>query len=236
MLAQSHIYVLRDPRDGAVRYVGQTVSPKNRLSSHIAEARKGSSYRCHRWIMELQRGLLKPLMEVIDHVPLREADAAEMRWIKVYRDSGSDLTNHTAGGRGFRGHKPSREAVEKRAAAIRGKPRSAEARAAVKAALNRPETKEKLSKARMGNKSRTGQRQSAEEKERRAAANRGKKRSPEFCEAMRQKALGVRHSEETKKKMSESKRTMLTPERRVEIARIGNLASQEAKRCRSRAE
>lgn len=236
MLARSHIYVLRDPRDGAIRYVGQTVQPKERLQAHMADTRKGCQYRCHRWTRALVAAGFLPIMEIVEHIPGEQADAAEIRWIAHYRGLGADLTNHTAGGRGFRGHKPSKEAVEKRAAALRGKPRSDEAKAAIKAALNKPETRALLSQARIGNRSRTGQRQSDDEKQKRAAANRGKTRSQEFGEAVRQRMLGTRHSEETKRKMGETKRATISAERRSEIARAANLASQEAKRCRSRAE
>lgn len=230
------IYVLRDPRDGAIRYVGQTVQPMERMQAHLADTRKGCQYRCHRWMRLLAAAGLRPNMEIVECVDAGQADEAEMRWIAHYRGNGADLTNHTVGGRGFRGHKPTKEAIEKRAAALRGKPRSPEAIAAVKAALNKPETKERMALSARGNKSRLGQKQSAEEKEKRARANRGKKRSPEFREVMRRKALGVHHSEESKRKMSESKLRMISPERRAEIARLGNLASQEAKKCRLRSE
>lgn len=203
-MRSASIYTLSDPCSGAVRYVGQSVRPKARLAEHLRDARKGCTFRCHCWIRSLLAGDLKPLFAVVEETTIDLVDAAEQRWIAFHRGAGADLTNHTHGGGGISGYKLS------------------------------PETRQRLSATRVGNPSRRGQQQSDDEKAKRAASNRGKKRSPEFCERMRVKALGVTHSEAAKLKMGETKRATISAERRSEIARIANRASQEAKKCHSR--
>jgi hypothetical protein len=230
--AFSYIYSLSDPISGSVRYIGQSVKPKERLSEHIRQARTVARYRCHRWIATILASDKRPIMEILEEVPIDDVNEAECRWIDHFRALGADLTNHTNGGGGLRGYKLSVEHIAKLVASNKGKKRSEEIRSRLREIQNSPEMKAHLSEKRKWNKSRTGQTQSDEEKLKRAAANRGKKRSPEFCLAASERMMGVRHSEETKKKMGESKRAMISPERRSEIARIGNLASQEAKKCR----
>jgi len=223
-------------KDGEIRYVGQTVEPKERKATHLREARKGASLRVHRWIAKLLGDGDVLQVHVLDVVPQDKANARERAVIAELKAAGARLTNLTDGGDGFRGYTPTAQQIAKTAAALRGRPRDEAARAAIKAGLNRPEVRAALSEARLGNKSRSGQIQSQEEKDKRAKANRGKTRSPEFCERMRLKATGFVHSEEAKAKMGATKRATISPERRSEIARIANLASQEAKKCRSREE
>lgn len=61
------IYVLRDPRTRAIRYVGRTIKPAaSRLGEHIAEARRHGPEPVYRWIRRLQQRGLAPQIEVID--------------------------------------------------------------------------------------------------------------------------------------------------------------------------
>jgi hypothetical protein len=86
------IYVLTDPRDGAVRYVGRTFHLPTRLGSHIRQA----SYRRtrkDRWICEL---LLLDLSPDAHAVETGWGDGwleRERHWIAHYRSLGSRLTN-----------------------------------------------------------------------------------------------------------------------------------------------
>lgn len=202
-MRSAFIYTLSDPLTGVARYVGQTVRPSVRLREHLRDAKNGCPYRCHRWIRKLTRLGLTPTFVIVETTTVSQADDSERRWIATLRACGADLTNHTDGGGGMSGYRLSDEA------------------------------RAKLRVLRLGNKSRTGQLQTDEEKEKRAASNRGKKRPPEFCARMREKATGVVHSEAAKLRMSQTKKATISPERRSEIARIANRASQEAKKCRS---
>lgn len=92
------IYALRDPRDGSVRYVGQTLAPLwSRLSDHIQAAKRGKPKHSPKaaWIRDLRALGLKPAI-----VLLEECDGdwreAECRWIASF----SDLYNAKRGGGG----------------------------------------------------------------------------------------------------------------------------------------
>ncbi len=89
------IYRLRDPRDGMVRYVGKTIDPKRRLSSHIS-----SSYRdCRpsaRWCRKLKSLGLRPIMEVVEWTV--DWELSERRMIAQYRSEGDRLLNIADGG------------------------------------------------------------------------------------------------------------------------------------------
>ena len=86
------IYVLVDPRDGAVRYVGLTVDPKSRLRHHMTTARQQVT-RKERWLWELKSHDLVPVMRVLETVDIDVAREVETRWIEHYLDEGADLTN-----------------------------------------------------------------------------------------------------------------------------------------------
>lgn len=58
-------YVLIDPRDSLIKYVGRTVDLKNRFRNHIYEARKNNRNKRERWIVSLLRRNLEPELKVI---------------------------------------------------------------------------------------------------------------------------------------------------------------------------
>lgn len=104
------VYVLSDPRTGAVRYVGVTGvrSPLDRLRSHIAEAlRGGTSARCD-WIRSVLDDGLEPTITVVDRT---EGDRREARpvvlqretaWIEHFRRIGAALLNVKKSGADWR--------------------------------------------------------------------------------------------------------------------------------------
>lgn len=59
-----HIYVLKDPRNQAIRYVGVTKCIDKRVRQHVKTARKGESHK-DRWIRQLLNEQLKPIAEVV---------------------------------------------------------------------------------------------------------------------------------------------------------------------------
>lgn len=60
-----YFYVLIDPRDNKIKYVGRTVDINNRFRNHIYEAKKNNRNKRERWIISLLRRNMKPIMKVI---------------------------------------------------------------------------------------------------------------------------------------------------------------------------
>lgn len=86
-----NIYVLTDPRNHEVRYVGRTMMPLAvRLNQHLSD--KGS-VRKRQWIAELKELGLKPIIELIDRVEYVYQSGAELMWIRRYEKAGANLTN-----------------------------------------------------------------------------------------------------------------------------------------------
>lgn len=95
-----YVYALRDPRDGAFRYIGKTVRPvERRLKEHLREA--PGEHRRSRWIQKLKRLGLQPEVVVLEQIegawPWQES---ERYWIAFAKAQGWDLVNSTAGGEG----------------------------------------------------------------------------------------------------------------------------------------
>lgn len=100
------IYGLYDPRNGDLRYVGQTVRAlKTRLQGHITVANQGRTKRhVTHWIFSLLDRDLRPEIRLLGEANSQsELDELEVRLIKDYRLSGCDLTNHASGGGGKSG-------------------------------------------------------------------------------------------------------------------------------------
>jgi hypothetical protein len=82
------IYVLIDPRDSTVRYVGASRDPRTRLSAHHSEGFSKKSI----WLLELLGEEALVLLAVVEDVSLDDSTEAERRWISAYREHG-DLLN-----------------------------------------------------------------------------------------------------------------------------------------------
>lgn len=97
------IYALVDPRDSAIRYVGQALKPKRRLKEHIQSARKQNSKNPHKdgWIRQLLELGLCPELEILEFCCIEDSPERERLWIKKLGNGGSPLTNITEGGGGF---------------------------------------------------------------------------------------------------------------------------------------
>jgi len=97
------IYVLIDPRNNSIRYVGVTCkSIHERLSGHIRTARHDNRTRRDRWINCLSSQGLRPIIACIEETSDRNR---ECFWIEYYANQGCDLTNHTVGGEGVPGYR-----------------------------------------------------------------------------------------------------------------------------------
>ena len=95
----TNIYVLIDPRTDKVRYVGKANNVPQRYKAHLNRARKHQIHKAN-WIKQLRILGLKPIVEVIDVVPINEWTYWETYWIAQMKAWGFDLLNYTLGGDG----------------------------------------------------------------------------------------------------------------------------------------
>ena len=100
MAQRFYIYVLIDPRSGAVRYVGATNNPRRRLATHKSAPH---SYPLIAWHDELRVLGLSPILLVVDEVGVHEVRAAERRLVSRCAKAGADLLNVLPGG-GYTDH------------------------------------------------------------------------------------------------------------------------------------
>lgn len=140
------IYTLSDPRSGEIRYVGKTTNHlKYRLSAHLSEATYADTTTHKiRWIRLLISQGALPEITLIEECSPENWKEREIFWVAEGKRRGWNLTNITEGGDGCLGAKPSAE------------------------------TREKLSKARIGNKNRLGIKHTEEDKKKIGAASKGR--------------------------------------------------------------
>lgn len=180
-----YIYVLVDPRDGDVRYVGQTRNTlRRRLSDHARGV--GSCYRAY-WVQSLVRTGWKPIIRLLQCVLESEANAAERYWISFLKTHGCRLVNSTDGGDGVLNL--SEEAKSRISAANKARTCSDATRAKMRAShvgkKHSEETRNKMSV------SAKGKPKSDETKRRLSVANKGK---------------GRPHGDGAKKKIADARR------------------------------
>lgn len=98
MIKTIYIYVLIDPRNNEIRYVGKSINPNVRVRRHISEA-KNSKQTNHRinWLKNLASDGYKPIIEIIDEV-VGEWEWLEIYWINQLKVWGFKLVNSTDGG------------------------------------------------------------------------------------------------------------------------------------------
>ena len=95
----TNIYVLIDPRTNQVRYVGKANNISERYKAHLNRARKHQIHKKN-WIASLKREGLKPIIEIIDVVPINDWILWETYWISQFKAWGFELINYTNGGDG----------------------------------------------------------------------------------------------------------------------------------------
>lgn len=113
---KNYIYVLKDPISNEIRYVGKSNNPENRLKKHLNTSSLMESWTSkNKWLLNLKKQDLLPIMEVIDSTELDNINELEIKWIKYYNGLGLELTNGTVGGDGFdwTSKKHSKESIEK---------------------------------------------------------------------------------------------------------------------------
>lgn len=88
------VYTLDDPRSGAPRYVGRSVSPKDRLQQH--------KHMAHRlvdpppvgaWIEDLREEGLEPVLQVRQGASGGASELCEAAWIDHLESEDCDLLN-----------------------------------------------------------------------------------------------------------------------------------------------
>lgn len=148
------IYVLRDPTDYSIRYLGKTkCSLRKRLLEHLKY--NGKDHRSF-WIQSLLNKDLEPIIEQVDLCYEAEWREKERRWIRQCKLMGFDLTNGTEGGDGCSGWRHTEESKANLSKALKGRVFTEEWKTKIskkaKERCNNPEFKAKLSIARKGKK------------------------------------------------------------------------------------
>lgn len=95
----TNIYILIDPVTQEVRYVGKANNVSQRYKAHLNRARKHQVHKLN-WINSLKNKGLKPILELIDIVPIDEWVFWETYWISQFKSWGFNLINYTNGGDG----------------------------------------------------------------------------------------------------------------------------------------
>jgi group I intron endonuclease len=93
----TYIYILSEPRNNLVKYVGKTKDPNRRLKRHISERFIHDSYK-NRWIRKIVENGELPEITVIDTVEDEKWVYWEKFYISYFKFIGCELTNGTDGG------------------------------------------------------------------------------------------------------------------------------------------
>jgi hypothetical protein len=152
MSATVFLYGLRCPLSSELRYVGKAKNPKARLSAHITQARTKFA-RKDNWLRSLERDGLRPILEILDEVPVETWQVHERGLIARLRQEGVPLLNVKDGGDGPDNLPRSDSHAAAISAALTGRKHSAERRAASAAHLARirqPYDSERGERAREG--------------------------------------------------------------------------------------
>lgn len=94
-MTTTYIYALKDPRDGAVRYVGKADNPRGRYLAHLRR-RTWLTSKKDKWLAALRGEHVKPELIILEEVSTSNWEAREQAWIEQF---GSSLFNGTPGGR-----------------------------------------------------------------------------------------------------------------------------------------
>ena len=94
------IYILIDPRNNHVRYVGKSKVYKERMKQHLRPSSLKARTHKNAWLKQLLNEGHQPIREIIDIVPENEWQFWEKHYICLYRSWGFNLTNQAEGGLG----------------------------------------------------------------------------------------------------------------------------------------
>ena len=213
VLKSVKIYVLKDPINFLIKYVGKT---KQKLQSRLRQHLRQKSSDCRGyWIQSLVKKGLEPIIEEIESCFECNWRKRETFWIRHFKNLGFALTNGNEGGDGCG---VVSDLTRKKIAAIhKGRKRSEETKGAISLALKgkvvSEQTREKLSNA-----------------------NKGRKRSVEVKKKLSDARKNYKHSEETKVKIGVANACRVWTEeskRKISIANTGNKHTEEWKKANS---
>lgn len=94
------IYTLEDPTTNQIRYVGKANNVEKRFKDHLNSSRDKGTHK-RNWINKLKSGGLKPIIKVIDEVPLNNWQFWEQYWYYQLLSWGYKLLNYTTCGEGL---------------------------------------------------------------------------------------------------------------------------------------
>lgn len=83
------IYALECPVDGLIKYIGQSINPKDRLKQHCNNNENKDKWE---WVCRLKDVGLEPSMIILDEVD-SESNFWEMHYIFLYKSWGFTLYN-----------------------------------------------------------------------------------------------------------------------------------------------
>lgn len=92
-MKNGYIYTLSCPISKKVRYIGQTINPKQRLNQHLYLNNKGKKFHHINWLTLLKSQNLKPIFEILDEVLVEDLNYWEKFYISQFKCWGFDLTN-----------------------------------------------------------------------------------------------------------------------------------------------
>lgn len=208
------IYKITSPNNKI--YIGQSINFTQRCRKYKYQAFKGQTKLWN----NCQKYLWNPFdtIEIIEICKVVNLDEREIHWIKEY-DSYVNGLNSDLGGKTRKGFKHSEETKEKLRKANIGNKHSIETRKKISEAGKNMsvERREKISETHKGKKitdehkkqisdSNTGRKLTEEQKNKISKANVGNK-----------KMLGKHHNDETRKKISESKKGVSNPLKKIKI-------------------
>lgn len=91
------IYILIDPRNNQVRYVGKSNNPKKRLQSHYYAYKPTPKLN---WLLKLRKLGISPELLIVDEVPTDEWQFWETYWYDQIKSWGFTLYNSDLPGKG----------------------------------------------------------------------------------------------------------------------------------------
>lgn len=156
-MSQFLIYGLIDPETLLIRYVGRSSSGLRRPQTHGTPRNLMKRTHCARWIRGLRARGLDFGIVVLESLTFADGlNDAERWWIAYGRASGWHLANHTEGGEGMRGYRPTPQSRASRSKALANRYFSPEHKAKISAAKvgvpKSPEHRAKLADAQRGRK------------------------------------------------------------------------------------
>jgi len=102
-MKKTFIYTLSDPTTGKIRYVGKSNFPKKRYYNHISSCHRTHTHK-NNWIKSLLKENKRPILNVVDEVPVDDWQTFEKYWIDKLLEEGNELTNIAEGGNGVTQH------------------------------------------------------------------------------------------------------------------------------------